>query len=841
MDLLIQYLNRIPLWVWPAILILLLLALLAWLFSRIAKNKRFREELQQNEESISSHFSPSYVKSRHNFLVTLARKEKRADILIHTGLSTIWLDEYKRRQSEKRLKLILEFIPEEGLFFVLQASLRKPRCLGLIMEAIRTHGIRCLAGSCKGEDFHGNRDILIEYMDEIRELSGDPEWNVRYFAMKVLLEDDSERSHRSLTAMMHDSHPLIRRTIILQLMAFDDWYSQLETALLHDPSFEVREAAWKRIHTDFPDGYGINYSDLNDVECAHIMDFLDPGKKEHINMAIQLLGSKNLELRHPAALFLEKQGWLQKTLSDAELSDEDDFQRRLRLLSAAVEVYVSGFLHTAVDDSGSIYLALKLLETTGDRVFISYLAERALNSPHEEQVWKQAVLILNARQSDSGIALLLKELDRRRHDEKKITFLLEHLRVHDDKRISDMLMDFLVDPDFQAQESLVKAFSALDIGAVIADLRHILQSGRKAYTHDIRITALRIIASYKLPYLMQLVLEQLPTLSIDESREFTQLLKSYGGKVFSQRVDGLLKQQDGKIRAMLIASIPLDEKKRVAGDIKAAVNDADSDVRIAAVTALAEMSEGGYMDLLRDPVARVREAAAHATGSYGAKEDLHSLHLIIRDEYEELTVKTAAVRGIAVSPHPEAVHILVDILDTLSVTDSLYREVQKGLDKGREGLKLIMEEMKEAEVSLRNKLVEACISMGEEAEQSLRELLEDEPGSLKPYIAEILEASGYVDTVIRRLSHRSSDVRRDAAKFLTLMDTTAGYRGLVQAARDPDEDVRVMVTKSLERLATKKGKKILTELQADPNRRVRRYTHWALERLAARAIDDGGQ
>ncbi|WP_455382860.1 HEAT repeat domain-containing protein, partial [Salinispira pacifica] len=69
-----------------------------------------------------------------------------------------------------------------------------------------------------------------------------------------------------------------------------------------------------------------------------------------------------------------------------------------------------------------------------------------------------------------------------------------------------------------------------------------------------------------------------------------------------------------------------------------------------------------------------------------------------------------------------------------------------------------------------------------------------------------------------------------------LVGTSAAFRGIVQAARDPDPEVRVKVVKALERLETDDGADILTALRADPERRVRKYTQWALERLRAKAL-----
>jgi HEAT repeat protein len=124
--------------------------------------------------------------------------------------------------------------------------------------------------------------------------------------------------------------------------------------------------------------------------------------------------------------------------------------------------------------------------------------------------------------------------------------------------------------------------------------------------------------------------------------------------------------------------------------------------------------------------------------------------------------------------------------------------------------------------------------MGEESEGSIRSLLQSDIASLRPIVTEILERVGFVDSMIRRLAHRDSDTRREAAATLATVGTTPAFRGLVRAAQDPDEGVRIEVTKALERLET--GGDILNALREDPDRRVRKYTHWALQRIEAKSL-----
>ena len=96
MSSLIRYVSRIPPWLLTGAAALFALIIVAYLFSRITKNRRFREEVQQKREDIASHFSRSYFKKHSRFLINLAQKEGNAEILRRTGLNTIWIDEYKK-------------------------------------------------------------------------------------------------------------------------------------------------------------------------------------------------------------------------------------------------------------------------------------------------------------------------------------------------------------------------------------------------------------------------------------------------------------------------------------------------------------------------------------------------------------------------------------------------------------------------------------------------------------------------------------------------------------------------------------------------------------------------
>jgi HEAT repeat protein len=182
------------------------------------------------------------------------------------------------------------------------------------------------------------------------------------------------------------------------------------------------------------------------------------------------------------------------------------------------------------------------------------------------------------------------------------------------------------------------------------------------------------------------------------------------------------------------------------------------------------------------------------------------------------------------SDNEDSLAILAAVLDS---QPELQANAEEALIKrtSKRDLIQLVEIFKDAGPQMRDKLIPVFRGQGKKAEPRILEILKDEIASLKPYLARILEETGYVDEAIRRLSHRDVEVRREAALWLSLLDTLPAFRGLVLAAKDPDQEVRVLVVKALEKLKTAEGRDILEKLKDDPDNRIRKYTHWAMERL----------
>jgi HEAT repeat protein len=240
------------------------------------------------------------------------------------------------------------------------------------------------------------------------------------------------------------------------------------------------------------------------------------------------------------------------------------------------------------------------------------------------------------------------------------------------------------------------------------------------------------------------------------------------------------------------------------------------------------------VDLLRDPVERVRVEAARALGSRGKSSIIDEFSDILSDENEVESVKSAAIEGLAKSEEKKSVDVLVEQLKKRN--GELYEEKVDALSKKSDKnlVKTLIGHFKDAGPELRDTITESFRRMGEAAEAPLLELLKEDIASLTPHITYVLEQTGYVEHTVRMLNHRDAELRRDAAEVLSRIGTTAAFRGLVLASRDPDDDVRVMVTKALERLNTESGNEILEELKNDPDKRIRKFTLWAMERITSK-------
>jgi HEAT repeat protein len=727
--------------------------------------------------------------------------------------------------------------------------------------------IRLLAASCRGEDF-AVRGVFFDPEnrgDLLRELTGNSEWYVRYFAYRMLLQHTDPRTARTLEDGLSDSHPLVRKTLVLNFQSEDreKFYSVLRNTLIHDPVYEVRKSAKERIGKDFSDLYDPPAASfLNADEAAHLLELADANLQGDRNLALSCLESDNRELVFPAAVFLDKNGVLDRLLAENSLDDPPSIDRNVRLLGKALEVHVSGFisrinLHIPAEwppdqvkrrRGAALLAAARLLcGRGGTRKNINFLAEEVFSffageRPEKEYagIYTLTLECIGAKGDEKSFVVLARELARRENSPEYLELLLPRIPSRGEEIFLPVLFRFFHNIDFPAREDLVESLSRFDADSLLPEIFRILNGAPADFPQAVRISALRLLGRLKLPYCLGRVLENLPLMPLGELKKFASLLAFYPPDRFQEKAGVLLRSGDSQIRAAILTILPVIKNPAFMPEIRNGLRDPDPEVRIAAVWALLEFGEIKLLNqetsMLRDPVERVRLAAAACLGQYGNPAAMDILRNIMADPHETGGVKRNIITGLGASRSPESLNLLAGFLDAggdyqeAAAAALLHRTSKKDILR-------MVEIFRDAAPELREKLIPVFRGQGENAEPEILELLKDEVASLKPYLARILEETGYVEKTIRRLSHRDVRVRRKAALLLSLLETLPGFRGLVTAARDPDQEVRVLVVKALEKLNTPQGRDILERLKEDPDKQIRKYTHWALERLDSLAME----
>ena len=872
---------EIPGWVFvAAAAVIILLALFAFWFvhTRIFKS-RLRsiidaQDKAQTMEAIKNferHY-PAERLMRHSRRMERYSRQMGPQVVRETGLADKWVQKLTQSALPRAVDMrrVLLYCPPSFLFKAFFAATQHPRLQSVFVTWMQNEGeekvIRLLAESCRGENFDAAFGTMFLEKNGalLRELTGEPEWNARYFAYRILLLDKETLTERSLEDGLMDPHPLIRK-IVTESTAFDQdkTWGILWDKLIHDPVFEVREIARNRITKEFMDRYSPKDADLNKEETARVLELLDPNCQEDLNFAMASLESADMQLRYHAAAFLEKCGVLASLLAKNTLEDPGTMEHSVSLLQKAVDVHVSGFLVDYPSGDGAPLLAAARLLTGpgGTQENICDLAKKVFAfftgkklDPSTIDIYTKTLEALDNNGNHKAFEILGEELSRRENDRSYLDVLLPRIPKRAQVLLSSILFRFLQSASFQARDELVQILGTFHPDIILPKVFQILNGSRADNPHIVRISALKVMGHLHLPFCLQRVLESLPTLTmdntadaarkkflqgeipLDETEEFARLIAKYPVDMFEEKTRSLLASPDARIRASLITILPIIKNTHFQKEIRAALKDVDPDVRVAAIKALLGFGEIKLLNqetsMLRDPIERVRFTTAEVIAKHGNAAAMEILKSILADANETDVVKIGVITGMGQAVCPKSLKMLVSVLDTQSEFRA-NTELSLAMRVAKRDITQLIEIFRDAEPQLREKLIPVFRAQGKKAEPQILEILKDEVASFKPYLVKILEETGYIDEAKRRLSNRNVEVRREAAMMLSLMDTLPAFRGLVIAAKDPDQEVRVCVVKALEKLKSSDGQEILEKLKQDPDNRIRKYTHWALERLAS--------
>ncbi|MCL2264459.1 MAG: HEAT repeat domain-containing protein [Treponema sp.] len=851
----------IPFWAYiicPVFLILLMLFVIWFVYTRIFKSRLRKiinaKDEQQSKEAINNFQKHYPAKKLMRYSRRMERYSRRMGPLVarQSGLADLWVKKLQSSKlpAAKDLRRVILYCPQSYLFKAFAAASRHARLQKTFLEWMKNEGgekvIRLLAETCRGEEFETSfsKQLLAEHGEVFRELTGEPEWFARYFAYSVLLLDKETLTERSMNDGLFDSHPLVRK-IIAENVSYEkgQTWVLLWDKLIHDPAYEVREAARRRIAKEFADMYNPKDASLNDDETARVLELLDPSCQEDRTFAMASLESANKALRYPAAVFMDKCGVLSNILAKNTLDDPVTIENSIAVLQKALEVNVSGFLkeyHTG--DGAPLLIASRLLSLgCGTQDHICYLEKKVFNffnnkkmEPTVKEIYIMTLEAVSKNGNVRSFELLVDELVRRENDSVFMEVLLKNIPNQAQELFVPVLFRFLQNINFCMRDELVRLLGKYNPDIILPKVFNILDGKRADNPHILRISALKILGALRIPFCFQRILESLPVLRPDEIEEFGHLIADYPQDVFEEKVKTLLSSHDSKIRSAIITILPVTKNDTFLKEIRASIKDVDPDVRVAGIKALLGFGEIKLLNqetsMLRDPVERVRLATAEVIAKHGNANALEILKTIVADPNETDVVKTGVIGGLGQAQGAEGIPFLVSVLDT---HEELKAHAEKALAMRvtKKDITQLLDIFKDAEPPLREKLIPVFKAQGRIAEPQIIEILKDEVASFKPYLVKILEETGFIDEAKRRLSNRKIETRREAAFLLSLMDTLPAFRGLVLAAKDPDQEVRVCVVKALEKLKNSQSREILDKLKEDPDTRVRKYTYWAMERL----------
>ena len=772
------------------------------------------------------------------------------------GLDNLWIKQIKKSGNKKTIKRVLKYSPDKGLFTITNSVLKNSKLQSILLEWIDKSGefmvLRKIALSGNGEYFDGQKALLLfkDRIDEIIEMLGDFEWKSRYFAINILIYNNSERSKAAVWDSFNDPSVFVRISSVKMFNSDNrkKQYNILKTLILNDPSFEVRKAARMRISSDFHNLYKIDPFELTITQQLHLIELMNPESKQDENIAIEFIRTGNKELELYASRFLSNNGTLRRLFLSADPGYAKGFEDTYSILKIAIGVDCTDFVDLSDSDisPGALLLASRILLENGNRTIITLLINKVLEISQEQriiqpykEIYENSIIAACKRGTDEALELINSELIRYKYDNSFQNWILDKLPQNRENIFAPTLINFLKDENYYSKVELGKALIKLPVSSILSEIIDILKKDNKKWVTSIRMEALKVLGSMDLPHCTQYILENLYILPLEEAKQYSLLLIKNDTSAFRAKVKNILSFGDASSISHLIAALPENERKIFLPEIKTALQDSNPEVRIAAVWALSDYNKGEFLsscfDLLRDPVEEVRKEVGKTLATLGIPKTLTVLKETLFDKNESLSVKNAVLHGLEVSEYIEVLDIL---LLKLEENIELQEETIITLSKknSHKDLIKILNFMEKTTPSIRQNIIKAIRIMGDKAEIIIEKLLYSENKILHKQAVSILDDSGIIDLRIRQLAHRDLKIRRKAAQFLMKAGTKKSFRGIILAAKDPDQEIRIQVIKALDQLNSTEGLSILEELKNDPEKRVKKYTLWALERYEAKKL-----
>ncbi|MDA3850080.1 MAG: HEAT repeat domain-containing protein [Spirochaetaceae bacterium] len=758
-----------------------------------------------------------------------------------------WLDRLMEKNQLKWLHLLMNYGADQFHFDCFLAALERPKLMDAYYPYLQGEDdmylIERLAKSCHGRDFDGSKakPFLKGSLYSLRDLTGSPHWENRFFAYNLLIHSQDEKAQRSLWEGLSDVHPKVRILLVkkMQTQERERFYLVLRDVLLDDPFYPARNTAKNRIYGEFKDLYKVDPQELEHHQLHHILSLLNQESDKDKDLALRTLQEEDDSLAQMAMLFLNRTGILRGLFENVKCSDQEDMSRNQNILQRALDLGSDDFFEakSAWDTEGSLLLASRILIDRGNPYWLDLLAKKAFeknprSSDYSWEIYENTLKAIDRRGNETSQQYKCKEIEKYKADSELLTLLLQSIPETQNYSFKQQLLNNYIDEKFPRRDLLIERLQEFEPSLLMDELYHFITEPNIPLL--IKQDSLKILVHLNQSYTLQTILENLPLLNFEDLLEIEEKIALFPQKEFKKKVDYLLKGTDATVRASLIVVLPEKVAKEHSDKIEESLKDSFADVRVAATYKMSQLgllkSSKTHLLLLKDPVPRVRISSAKIFADLGEEKAIEQLQLVLENEDEVRPVKESIITALILGKNTQGLDPLMDFLEhQKDYEEFLIEELAQRTD--REYVLQLVEHFRDASPVLKDKLVKSFVLMGEKIEELLTTLLTEEVTSLQEFLVSIMEKSGYVESLHKRLSDRDPRVRRRTAKLLSLVGTRGSFKAIVLASKDPDDEVRVSVTRALEKLNSKEGSQLLKELEEDPDPRVRRFTRWAMERI----------
>ena len=479
-----------------------------------------------------------------------------------------------------------------------------------------------------------------------------PSLNVRMWSVQVLGKIGDRRAVAPLLARMNDRADALRMSVANALGDLRDGRAvrPLIDAVLRDPSPTVRAqavAALGRIGdaSCLPLLVGA-LGDLEHWVRLRALEAIEATAPSDTSAIEAALADQNRDVRHRAALALERLGALEQSFSDL---DNDDEQRahaardrliavgraglserltrhledpapriRARVIAVLGEIgdpaHAAGLIARLDDDDVSVRLAaIEALGTIGGRGAASALVAVLRDGPPQERDAATAALLRHPPTELAAIDSSLTSLASHERDEVRAA-TVKILAVLPGKAIDTQLLAALSDRFGETRLAAVRALGSRRVVEAVDEIGTSLS----ASTDELRIAAAHALGSIGGPRAVQLLVAALALASGEFRDAVCAALAGFGWDAAYPTFDVLLASDNLAARLGVVWTLGKTADPRAVPILHMLLHEPEGQVRSAAAGALGKIADprvvGALVEVLADPSPFVRAAAVNALG-----------------------------------------------------------------------------------------------------------------------------------------------------------------------------------------------------------------------------------